>query len=160
MNTLDLENKIKRIRNCQILINQTTEEGDVCLTCHKLAINTLSGKIFYRSNGLWTQLEDSEPTSVIDIQSKGYDIKTSGILEITNSFPGSQIIFPDPSLHEGQEFTIINVGLKGIDIQIEGFGPVYPPFLNGTSTIIDKIATGEMWTFKSINGNWRGGKYS
>lgn len=155
MNTLDLENKIKRIRNCQILINQTTEEGDVCLTCHKLAINTLSGKIFYRSNGLWTQLEDSEPTSVIDIQSETYDIETSGILEITNLFPGSQLIFPDPSLHEGQEFTIINVGIKDIE-----FGPVYPPLLNGTSTIIDKIATGEMWTFKSINGNWRGGKYS
>jgi hypothetical protein len=118
-------------------------------TTGQLVLTDSSRVSFYPTYSL------SVPTGSIDLSAGNYTITGSGIYEITNSTT-NELIFPDPISFEGETVTVINT--SGGDAAIQNNS--YQPYNNGTSSQLNTISSDYQYQFVSINGKWRGGRFS
>ena len=87
----------------------------------------------------------------ISTASVPYVIPGRGIYEIVDI--GDFLFFPDPALCNGQTVIIIT----HFDSEaIQSIGDINRPLINGTDDVFIQLQGGNIYTFVSIDGKWRG----
>jgi hypothetical protein len=91
-----------------------------------------------------------QPTySSISTASAPYVIPGRGIYEIVDN--ADVLIFPDPTLCNGQTIIVINTNTG-----VQPIAGPYQPYYYGSTEVIDQLPIQSYNTFVSINGEWRG----
>lgn len=100
----------------------------------------------------WSPIMYPKRTTGIDLSGGDYTIPGPGTYEITNA-QTNDLIFPDPSLYDGERITIANTD-GSYDANIDNTN-TFAPYERGKSSQLSVLTLEQMFEIVSIGGKWR-----